>query len=197
MYNSKSPAPEELPSKEKLIKSTVIAAVSAAVILATVVLPAEYGIDPTGIGNVLGLKKMGEIKLSLAKEAAEEKSKNDDSESKDKSTENADTAQNHVVTISLAPNEGKEIKLKMDKGKTASYKWESSGGKVNFDIHGDSKSLNIKYHNYSKGSSILSEGIITADFDGYHGWFWRNRTGKSVDVTLTTSGEYQELVRIN
>jgi len=29
------------------------------------ILPAEYGADPTGIGELLGLKKMGEIKTSL------------------------------------------------------------------------------------------------------------------------------------
>jgi hypothetical protein len=52
-----------------LIKSTVIAAISAVVVLVTCVMPAEYGIDPTGIGKAIGLVEMGEIKQSLAKEA--------------------------------------------------------------------------------------------------------------------------------
>jgi len=196
MYNSKAPSPEDLPSQEKLIKSTGIAALTAALLLVTMVLPAEYGIDPTGIGNLLGLTKMGEIKVSLAKEAAAEKSKSGVPASNDESDGIASTAQNHTVTVSLAPNEGKEIKLKMNKGTKANYKWESSGGRVNFDIHGDSKPLNIKYHNYRKGSTKSSEGTLTAAFDGYHGWFWRNRTDKSVDITLTTSGEYQELIKV-
>ena len=34
-------------------------------------LTAEYGTDPTGVGNVLGLTEMGEIKQQLAREAAE------------------------------------------------------------------------------------------------------------------------------
>ena len=33
------------------------------------VLPAEYGIDPTGVGRALGLTQMGEIKVQLAEEA--------------------------------------------------------------------------------------------------------------------------------
>ena len=51
MYNSNIPSQQELPSIGKLIRSTIIAAVVAAVIQVTVVLPAEYGIDPTGIGK--------------------------------------------------------------------------------------------------------------------------------------------------
>ena len=69
MYNTEIPKDIELPSSKKLIKSTAIAAVSAVVVLVTCVMPAEYAIDPTGMGKVLGLTKMGEIKQSLAEES--------------------------------------------------------------------------------------------------------------------------------
>jgi hypothetical protein len=69
MYNAQIPQDVELPSAKKLVKSTIIAAVSAAVVLVTVVMPAEYNIDPTGVGKVLGLTTMGEIKQSLAQES--------------------------------------------------------------------------------------------------------------------------------
>ena len=72
MYNTDLPTRAELPTSAQLIRSTVIAAVSAVVLLLTVVLPAEYAIDPTGIGRVLGLTEMGEIKARLAREAAED-----------------------------------------------------------------------------------------------------------------------------
>jgi hypothetical protein len=36
-------------------------------------MPSEYGIDPTGVGRLLGLKQMGEIKTQLAEEAATDK----------------------------------------------------------------------------------------------------------------------------
>jgi len=58
------------PTSRQLLRSSAIAAAAAILILATVVLPAEYGIDPTGAGRVLGLTRMGEIKLRLAREAA-------------------------------------------------------------------------------------------------------------------------------
>lgn len=52
-----------------LIRSTLIAAGAAGAILVLFWLPAEYGIDPTGIGALTGLTEMGEIKQQLAAEA--------------------------------------------------------------------------------------------------------------------------------
>jgi hypothetical protein len=53
----------------RLLKSTIIAAIAALAILVTIVLPAEYGFDPTGAGHVLGLTHMGEIKSQLHEQA--------------------------------------------------------------------------------------------------------------------------------
>jgi hypothetical protein len=44
-----------LPSARKLAGSVLLAAASAAVILILLVLPAEYEIDPTGFGRLIGL----------------------------------------------------------------------------------------------------------------------------------------------
>ena len=72
MHNGNKPNPDELPTSAQLIKSTILAAVAAVVILVTIVLPSEYGIDPTGIGKAVGLAEMGEIKTQLAAEAEAE-----------------------------------------------------------------------------------------------------------------------------
>lgn len=69
MYNTDLPTRAELPSTGKLFRSTLLAAVIASVLLVSVVLPAEYAIDPTGAGRLLGLTEMGEIKNQLAEEA--------------------------------------------------------------------------------------------------------------------------------
>lgn len=70
MYNTDKPTREELPTSAQLRRSTLIAAISALVLLVTIVLPSEYGIDPTRVGRVLGLTDMGKIKTQLAAEAA-------------------------------------------------------------------------------------------------------------------------------
>lgn len=75
MYNSVKPSREDLPTSAQLMRSTLIALCAAAVLLVTVVLPAEYGIDPTGIGQTLKLTEMGAIKQKLTEEAAADKAK--------------------------------------------------------------------------------------------------------------------------
>ncbi len=72
MYNTELPNRADLPSTARLIRSTIVAGVASVVILVTIVLPSEYGIDPTRVGSLLGLTPMGEIKMQLAAEAAAE-----------------------------------------------------------------------------------------------------------------------------
>lgn len=207
MYNANFPHKSELPSTAKLIKSTVIAAVAALVILVTVVMPAEYGIDPVGIGNLLGLKKMGEIKMSLAREAAEQDAPPAAAGQPASGLRMAAAAapgknraaaavRTDELRVTLAPNQGAEIKVELAKGRQVKYSWASSGGRANYDVHGDSEKLDIDYHGYSKGSEQKKEGVLEAAFDGQHGWFWRNRTGAALTVTLKVSGEHTGVKRV-
>lgn len=210
MYNANFPHKSELPSTAKLVKSTVIAAVSALIILVTVVMPAEYGIDPIGIGNLLGLKKMGEIKMSLARDAAAEQTALAASAGRPApemrmavaaapEKPKADTAnvRTDEMQVTLVPNQGTEIKVELAKGKQVKYSWASSGGKANYDVHGDSKKLGIDYHGYSKGSEQKHNGVLKAAFDGHHGWFWRNRTGSTITLTLKVAGEHTGIKHVN
>jgi len=210
MHNANIPTDQELATTAKLVKSTILAALVAGVLLVTVVMPAEYGIDPTGIGKTIGLTKMGEIKTSLAKEAATERAAElEDRPAIEPVPSPAKTITpapeptppvivlpNHEMHVTLAPNEAAEIKVDMNKGSVVQYTWWTDGGKANFDVHGDSKTLNIRYHGYSKGSQQRKEGEIEAAFDGSHGWFWRNRTADTLNITLQTSGEYTDIKRL-
>ena len=207
MKNDNMLSNNELPSIGKLIKSTIMAVFVAAVVLITVVLPAEYGIDPTGIGNLIGLVKMGEIKVSLAQEAASERGLKKKQKSppdnklqeavkavaEDTSLEPEGDTRSDQMTITLKQNEGKEIKLTMQKGAKVNYVWWTDKGRANFDAHADSKALAISYHSYEKGSKERSEGVLEAAFDGNHGWFWRNRTSETMTVTLQVNGEYSNI----
>ncbi len=211
MNNNNKPSNTDLPSAAKLIKSTFVAIALAALILVTAVLPAEYGIDPTGVGNVLGLTKMGEIKVSLAQEAAAEMvtatAKVMKTETQEVAKPVAKASENTVetqvqksvksdsITLSLAPDQGREVKVVMIKGGKVSYQWKTSNGRANFDVHGDSKKHRIDYFNYSKGSSVSDSGVLEAKFDGNHGWFWRNRTGKTMTITLEVEGEFTEMTQ--
>ena len=55
-----------------LVGATLGSLVGALAILILFWLPAEYGVDATGLGRVMGLTQMGEIKQQLYEEAADE-----------------------------------------------------------------------------------------------------------------------------
>lgn len=55
-----------------LIRATLGSMAAAVAILVLFWLPSEYGVDPTGLGSVMGLTQMGEIKQQLYAEAADE-----------------------------------------------------------------------------------------------------------------------------
>ena len=195
MFNANRPSLEELPTTAQLLKSTIIAALSAVVILVCVVLPAEYGIDPTRVGSTLGLTEMGEIKSQLAEEAEmdHQSSLLDEILGAFVGKAHAQEAEQwrDEITITLEPGESAEWKMAMTKGQQAFYRMTVTGGAVNFDMHGHGDGQNATYEK-ARGSTG-SEGPLTAEFDGDHGWFWRNRDNADITIKLQLRGDYLEL----
>lgn len=211
MYNTNVPPQSDLPTTKQLRRSTVIALVAAIAILVAVVLPAEYAIDPTGVGRVLGLTEMGEIKTQLAEEAAIDAAAQTPVAAGAAEAISATPQQAPAVAqapspaavapaewrdemqITLAPGQGSEVKLSMKSGEQAEFSWIAEGGAVNFDTHGDGGGQSISYE---KGRSVPSdEGVLEAAFDGNHGWFWRNRGDSDVNVIIRARGQYTDMKR--
>jgi hypothetical protein len=220
MYNANIPADAELPTSRQLLRSTLIAVASAAVLLVTVVLPAEYGIDPTGAGRLIGLKEMGEIKTQLSAEAEADRAK--DLKAADPCGEQRSgatgfslsdlffsrafaqsassqtaAARTDEVSVTLQPGKSIEVKLTMKKGAKATYAWKAEGGVVNHDMHGE-RTGSTTAHSYKKGAAVAGDqGVLQAAFDGIHGWFWRNRGQAAVTIKLRVEGEYEDVKRMN
>lgn len=211
MFNSELPTSDKLPTTGKLLRSTLYALVSAAVILLTVVLPAEYAIDPTGIGRMLGLTEMGEIKMQLDKEAEADRQQDKAPAAPERKSsltsgpfagwligaaqaQAKDSAWKDEISVTLTPGQGAEVKLTMTKGAKAEFSWAVTGGAVNYDLHGDGGGQNISYKKDRKVEK--HSGTLEAAFDGNHGWFWRNRGRKDVTVILRVRGGYTEVKRV-
>ena len=199
MFNANLPNKDDLPTTAQLLRSTGVALVIAVVALFGAVLPAEYGVDPTGVGRVLGLTQMGEIKQQLAAEAAADEQNTAIGEVRTLAG-NSDSGseavtRSDVTELTLAPGEGAEVKAVMAEGASLQYEWSVQDGHVNFDTHADAPG--ISYHGYDKGRESTGEaGTLVAAFDGSHGWFWRNRSGATVTVTLKTDGSYSDIKRV-
>jgi hypothetical protein len=187
--------------------------ITASVLLITVVLPAEYGIDPTGVGQAIGLKQMGDIKVQLHQEAEQDAAEDAKRASSQKGsslwnhlgswmigTAHAQTApamRSDETQVTLQPGEGTEVKASLTKGQKIVYSWTTEGGKVNHDTHGEPHGNPNATTSYKKERGVAKdEGTLTAAFDGMHGWFWRNRTDKPVTVTLKTQGDYAEIKKM-
>ena len=211
MFNTNIPNKDDLPTTTQLLRSTGIALVIAVGALFGVVLPAEYGIDPTGAGKLLGLTQMGEIKQQLAEEAAEDVERL----VLDPYAPTAVTAVAEAVaarpaagaaekapvwtdevSVTLAPDEAAEVKLVMTQGAAVEYDWTVEGGGLNYELHADFPGGD-GFHSYKKARNVTGDkGEFTAGFEGAHGWYWRNRSGKEVTVTLRVRGDYSEVKRM-
>lgn len=186
-----------LPSPSVLRRATIAACAVALALAVGVVLPAETRRDPTGVGAVLGLTKMGQIKVALAQAAAEAAGTPASSPAVLPSDAGVATtsAWRDSMTITLAPNQGLELKLDMPQGDTAYYEWRSDGDEVYFHRHGEPHNApkDVAAHTYEKGTARDDRGMIVAVYDGVHGWFWRNWSSQELHVTLKTRGAYRVL----
>ena len=201
MFNAKQPIEKDLPSSAQLLKSTIIAIIMIVILFVMVILPAEYGSDPTGVGKLLGLKEMGDIKMSLLEESQNESLQESEPFSIDTDSVEAekisDTINEDVVEITIEPGKAIEIKLEMKIGDVVQYEWRTIKGGLNYNLHGDGYKGSKKSINYKKGRMVPSDsGEVKAEFNGYHGWFWRNREKFSVTVILQTSGDYIRIKQI-
>jgi hypothetical protein len=159
------------PSVRKILLATAAAALAAAVILITAVLPAEYGIDPLGTGQLLGLTDLaGASSGAIKRQDAAYKT--------------------NTASFDLGPYEFVEFKYRLEQGATMVYSWDATGPVI-YDMHSEPDGAPAGYaESFDKAQSPAAHGSYTAPFSGIHGWFWENPNSKLVTITLTTAGFY-------
>ena len=181
MAEIRRPEQEELPTKGQLAQASIVAVFVAGFVLFCAVLPAEFGIDPTGVGRVLGLDKLSAVASTPTVTLVGE------GESRERADE---------LKLTLQPGQGSEIKVVMRAADSFSYQWSADAGPLFFDFHGDPKDRPAsEFVSYNRGSKQADEGNLQAEFAGKHGWYWKNKNGQAVTVTLKTRGVYQSVSR--
>jgi hypothetical protein len=178
------------PSGRALLKATIVALIVAGLVLVVAVLPAEYGIDPTGAGRALGLTALYEAEQT-AETAAAWPAAFAPAEGGPVFPQNNEYRFD-TREFKVAPNTGMEFKYDLDKGATILYSWKATGF-VNFDFHTEPAGKPPEASDsFEKGEAVQKKGGYTAPYDGIHGWYWENPTDREVTVTLTTAGFYTE-----
>ncbi|AKV98059.1 hypothetical protein SAMN04487869_12839 [Marinobacter sp. DSM 26671] len=189
---------EGLPSSKSLFKATGVAAVIGGVVLVTTILPAEYGIDPTGLGKMMGLTVLSQANAaeSAQPEASPASSGNLLALPAGPVWKTSEGLSSDSTTVTLGPNEGLEVKATMAEGDRMVFNWTTEGGPVNFDMHGERFNDGDNFTSYWQGRDQPSaSGAFEAPFDGTHGWYWENRGEGAVTVVLNTSGFYNDIVK--
>ena len=172
-------------SNKALLKSTVIALLIAGLALISFILPAEYNIDPTGIGAKLGLTALANPTASI--------------DIKDEQIEGQQTAEPNtaskdatdIIEVIVPAGRGVEYKFTMAQFKKMEYQWQTGGDELFFDLHGEPEGDTTGYYeSYAIATLAEMKGSFTTPFAGVHGWYWKNKSDKAITVKLIVSGEY-------
>jgi hypothetical protein len=199
----------QAPSGKRLAWTVLIAAAVAAVILVVAVLPAQYGIDPTGVGKALGLDALRApptrtvaIKDVLGgNERVREVAipdTGDPTPLPNPAVHQAEDRpiQTRTVTLTLPVDGETEIKAIMRESKVILYSWQTDGAPVYTDFHGHDPAVGgeffVRYREDQDGVSS-STGSLVAPFDGEHGWYWLNIANSPVTITLTITGFFDDI----
>ena len=197
------------PKAKRLWVATVAALGAAVIILTTAILPAEYGIDPTGIGGALGLTALsGQAGRTL--EIVDVLGGNQDVKSveipdfgepvplpnPEIAQIEAAPPQTRTVTVTIPAEKETEIKTVLRQGKVILYSWSVDRGDIYTDFHGHDPEVSsefwVRYEEQQQGTG--GNGSLVAPFGGEHGWYWLNYNGFPVTVTLQVTGYYDDII---
>jgi hypothetical protein len=200
-------------SQAGLLKGTLLALIAAIVVAVLFVLPAEYGVDPTGVGERLGLLDLGEspqvasaspavatrVVTGTFPDAPAEFDYYEPEVLGDPFSRTQSSAfQSATLVIKLDVGEQVEFKAVMQQGDALIYHWKLEEGVIYTDFHADPGEGAAGYPDryfirYAESEVGESGGSLVAPFAGNHGWYWLNIEDYPVTITLEVRGFYERI----
>lgn len=181
--------PDPLPSASTLVTTTVIAALVAAGILVTAVLPAEYGVDPLGVGKALGLTAISAPPAETGVAAPVGATSLTPVQEGPVAHYGAEYKVDSIQLV-LGPYEYLEYKYRLEKGASMLYAWTATATPI-YDFHADPdgtpKPDPVSFDTQPRRQA---NGAFVAPFSGIHGWYWENAGGETMTIALMTAGFY-------
>lgn len=171
-----APSQVELSGKA-LLKVTISTLLLALTALLLFVLPAEFDRDPTGIGELLGIKGMAGYSVGALSKQPQ-------------------TYVEDLREFELAPFESVEYKYRLEAGQSMVFAWQAQTldgelTEVVYDLHSEEEGTDPEDSvSFDLGRAKQGQGNYVAPFPGIHGWYWENRGTQLVIVRLKSSGFY-------
>jgi hypothetical protein len=191
----------------KLIRNSIASLLVAILLFVVFILPAEFGIDPTGIGRLLGLSQLQapatETETIVVRDILGGNESYREVEipayGQPVPLPNPDVHQEkniapsvETIEITLTVDQQTEIKLLLDEGQMATYEWSIDQGTIYSDFHGHEvdggSDYWVRYREHQEGD--YGSGSLVAPFSGEHGWYWLNYNEFPVTITLKVTGFY-------
>lgn len=169
--------------------------VAASAITMLFVLPAEFGLDPTGFGRLTGLNKLRGAQV-VAPVAAPTGS----AARSYPVAFRTDTFEIPLAAPDTDPERAElEFKVNMKPGESLVYSWAVSGlsnpDEFYSDFHGEAtdgpEGEPPKVVEYRQAVGAVANGALVAPMKGVHGWYLQNQSAKPVVVRLKLSGFYE------
>ncbi len=214
MNESENRDSQPAPSSGSLLKGALFALGAATVVTVLFVLPAEYGIDPTGIGAKLGLLDLAEtsdpaesggntiVEGTWPNIPEEFDFYEPDILGDPYSRTQAAKFKSDTLTIELDVGEQTEYKAIMQQGDALVYHWQLDHGETVYtDFHADPGENaegypEMYYIRYAESEAAESSGSLVAPFTGNHGWYWLNIEEEPITITLEVHGYYDQVEEI-
>lgn len=208
MADPSTPQGLEPPSGSRLLKSTLIAAVIAILVLVLFILPAEYGIDPTGIGRATGISQLNQPTRTIevvdvvgGNESvlqAEIPAFGDPVPLPNPAVfqEAEGPARTQTFEVMIPPEGETEIKAVLEEARVILFSWQVDRGTIYSDFHGHTPEAGaeffVRYKEHQEGSGDY--GSLVAPFAGEHGWYWLNYNEYPVTVSLSITGFFEDTI---
>lgn len=175
-------------SIKSLLISLISSIILAIIILLIAVLPAEFNIDPTGLGKKMGLTVLAKTDNDSTKPTVI--SCPEPAQATGQKTAMAQWPDSVMITVPA--KKGLEYKFHINKGDKLEFVWKTDGAALYFDFHGEPQGNTTGYFkSFKESTQSESSGSLIAPFTGSHGWYWENKTNKAVIINLKTRGQYK------
>lgn len=172
--------------RRRVLRAAGLVALVAAVLTVLVILPAEFGRDPTGFGRVTGLTRLAATRAAAVEAGA---------------APLAEWAHGHDeryasgrYQVQLGPYEETEYKATLARGEPLLYRWSvREGSAVHYEFHGEPTEGQWPkdyYESYALGEGGGGQGSMVAPFTGHHGWYWVNLSDQPVTIEVELVGYY-------
>ncbi|WP_428312814.1 hypothetical protein [Hydrocarboniphaga sp.] len=205
MNHPASPFETAPPSARRLLASIAIAVAVAALVLLLFVLPAQYGVDATGLGKKMGLTAMSNPSRPLVMQdviGGNDHYRQAPVAASDQplplpnpavSQIKPEPPQTRTMQIKLPVGGETEIKAVLDAAQVILFSWKSDAD-IYTDYHGHEPDAGDSFVRYEEQmSGHAGNGSLVAPFSGEHGWYWVNISDRDVTIELTVTGYYKEI----